>query len=251
MKIIDVKFPLVYNFRSFLDNSSYLNVNGKIYISGGSSTETTNPSNQFLFYDQNSDSIRLLTNMREPRHNHSMIYFNNKIYIIGGEFTKTTEIYDLEKKTLENRNNNHIEAVDNPTLWVHKNFLYSFLGKKNGEFVDYVQRVNLNADKFNWEKIPFKLDNRNLNIKLTNCAIVPFGDFEIFFFGGKCEKGINKQVFSFNFETKEFKNTDIILNNGFYFNNSSLMKFEKNNFCGFSANEKENMIRISTDLNEY
>jgi len=249
MKLLKIKFPYISDSGFFLENSSFLNVDGKIYISGGSSSITPNPSTQFSFYDQSQDSLKILSQLKEPRHNHSMIFHKNKIYIVGGEFAKTTEIYDIENKILNQKTNNRYEAVENPTLYVHKNFLYSFFGKKNGKLVDFVQRVNLNTEILNWEKYSFKLEDKNMCIKLTNSAIIPFGESEIFFFGGKTDNAITNKVFSFNFDEKEFRNTEITLNDSHFFNNSQFCKIAENIYCSFSASEKENLIKVTVDLN--
>ena len=249
MKVMEIKFPLISNLGCFLENSSFLNINGKIYISGGSSALTPGASSQFHFYDQSCDSIKLLSDLSEARQNHSMIHYNNLIYILGGESTKTMEIYDLENKTLKAKEYNAYEAVDNPILHVYKNFLYSFFGKKNGKFVDFVQRVNLNTAHLKWEKVPYKLENKNLNTKFTNSAIIPFGDHEIFFFGGKTEKGIIREVISFDFEGKEFKSTDIVLDEAHYFQNSQFKKIANNVYASFPSNEKENLIKVTVELN--
>lgn len=248
MKVMEIKFPFISNFGCFLENSSFLNIKGKLYISGGSSSTTPGSSSQLLLYDQSSDSIKILADLSEARKNHSMIHHNSLIYIVGGESTKTIEIYDIENKNLKAKDYNSYEAVDNPILYVHKNFLYSFFGKKNGKFVDFLQRVNLNTANLKWEKVPFKLENKYMNIKLTNSAIIPFGDNEIFFFGGKNEKGITKEVISFDFENKEFKNTDIVLDEAHYFNNSQFNKIASNVYSTFSTNEKENLIKVTVDL---
>jgi len=250
VKIIDVKFPYISNFSYFLQNSSYLNINGKLYISGGSSSLTPGPSSQFLFYDQpcNSNSIKILSDLSEARQNHSMIHHNNQVYILGGESTKTMEVFDIESKTLKAKEYNGYEAVDNPILYVFKNFLYSFFGKKNGKLVDFVQRVNLNSANLRWEKVAYSRENNNLNIKMSNSAIIPFGDNEIFFFGGKTEKGITKEVISYDFESKKFRTTDILLDKAHYFNNSQFTQISNNIYATFSSNEKNNCINVSVYL---
>lgn len=250
MKVMEIKFPIISNFNCFLENSSFLNIKGKIYISGGSSSATPEPSSQFLLYDQSSDSLKILADLKEARFNHSMIQHNNLIYIVGGENTNTMEIYDTENKTLKTKEYDDYEAVDNPILFVHRYFLYSFFGKKNGKFVDFVQRVNLNTAHLKWEKVPYKLENKDMKIKLTNSAIIPFGDNEIFFFGGKTEKGITKEVISFDFVSKEFKTTDIVLDGAHFFNNSQFNKDASNVYSSFSSNEKENFIKVTVDLDD-
>jgi len=250
LKMMQIKFPFMSSNDLFLENSSFLNIKGKLYVSGGSYSATPGPSSQFLLYDQTSDSIKILMDLREARDNHSMILNKNNIYIVGGESTNSMEIYDLENKTIKAQEYISYEAVDNPILYVHKNFLYSFFGMKNGKFVDFVQRVNLNAANLKWEKVPYKLENKNLNIKLSNSATIPFGENEIFFFGGKTEKGITKEVISYDFENKEFRLTDILLNEAHYFNNAQLNKISSNVYCIFSSNEKENLIKFTVGLDD-
>lgn len=249
MKVIEIQFPSISNINCFLENSSFLNINGKIYISGGSIPTNNKDSTQFFYYDELTNSIKLLADLQEARSNHSMIHNNNHIYIVGGESTNTLEIFDIENKCFKSREYNNYEAVDNPILYVYKNFLYSFFGKKNGRFVDFVQRVNLNTANMRWEKVPYKLENKNMNINLTNSAIIPFGDSEIFFFGGKTERGITRKVISFDFESKEFQTTDILLDEAHFFNNSQFNKIASNVYSSFSSHEKENLIKITIELN--
>jgi len=250
MKIFEINFPILSNNKIFLEDSSFLNINGKLYICGGSLPNSNTSSNQFLIYDPQSDKMKIIKDLNETRRNHSMIYHEDKIYIVGGETCKTTEILETINKTFDSKINNKYEPVDNPILYIHKNFLYSFFGKKNGKFIEFVQRANLNTDKMIWEKIAFKLEDEKINLKLTNSAIIPFGESEIFFFGGINENGITNEVLSFDFNDKQFKSTDIVLDEAHFFNNSQFDIISQNVYSSFSSNEKENLIKVTVDLRE-
>ena len=247
MKKIEIKIPFSSNFDNFLENSSFLNVKDKLYISGGTCTTPDLPS-QFFYYDNKTTSLKILPDLKEYREKHSMIYHNNSIYILGGENVKTLEIYNLNDLTLISKENLNYESVDYPLLWIQKDYLYSFFGKKNGKFVDFVQKVNLNSPKLKWEKVAYKINNKELNLKTIKCGIIPFGANEVFFFGGIKEDQVTKDVFSYDFEMKEFSNTKLKLNEPNYFNNSQFCKLPNNEFGLFSSSEKENFIKICLDL---
>jgi hypothetical protein len=83
-----------------------------------------------------------------------MFAYNKHIYIVG-EASKTTEVFDINGSKLICKENINYESVDIPIL-------VCFFGKKNGKFVDFVQRIiNLKTglDKsFKCEKITFIKD---------------------------------------------------------------------------------------------
>jgi len=201
------------------------------------------PSNQFLLYDPLNDKVKLLSPLKEPRQNHSMINYNDNIYIIGGEFSKMTEIFDSKNLTLIAKKNLNYVSVDNPILYIHKNYLYSFFGIKLGKFVDFVQRVNLDTEEMKWEKVPFKIVDKNLDLKLTNSGVIPISEKEILFCGGKSEKGFSNRIISFDFESKEFKDTSFEIE-PHYFNNSQFYKNRNNAYCGFSSDSNETLLKI-------
>lgn len=252
MKILEVNFPLIAHSKVFLENSSYLNVNGKIYISGGLNDGIFKKgTNELFYFDPYSNSLKILNNLKEPRFNHSMIYNNNRnlLYIIGGESTTTTEIFNLEKLILEVKTNKNYEVVDNPILFIHKNYLYSFFGKKNGKFLDIVQRVNLNSENFNWEKVEYNKNNENdFNLRITNSELIPFPPNETFFFGGKTDSGISKEIFIYDFDSRIFKKSDLALQEAHHFNNSQFYRLDGELYALFSAKEKENLIKIDFTL---
>ncbi len=187
--------------------------------------------------------MKILPQLREARENHSMIAYNNSIYIIGGARTTSLEIYNIGKSILEQKPYVEYEPIENPILFVYKNFLYSFFGRKNGKFMNVIRRVNLINKNFNWEKYPYK--NSNFTPEVTNCGVILFGENDLFFFGGKNEHGASKEVFSFNFETKEFKKVDIELNEPHYFNNSQFSHLPNSENAMFSDKEDCNLLKIN------
>lgn len=248
MKNIEVNFPSLSNDKIFLEESSYLNFNNKIFISGGFSETANSSSKAFFLYEDELKSIRILPDLIEARKNHSMIIHDEFIYIIGGLGTNSMEIFDIENSKIENKITQGFNEVENPILFIHNNWLYSFFGKKNGKNLNIIQRLNLKAKNSKWEKFFYKNEDSDLSMNFTNAACVPHGSNEIFFFGGKMENGnLLKSVICFNFETKSFKNTKINLNEAYCFNNSSLVDFENGTFGAFAENEREAFIRINID----
>jgi hypothetical protein len=249
MKSIEIKFPMLSNEKKFLEKTSFINHNNRVFISGGYSELMKKNSNQFLYYEDDFENIKILPELNEARCNHSMIVHEDIIYILGGLNTNTMEIFDIENFKLESRINEGFEEVENPILFIKNNWLYSFFGKKNGKNVSFVQRVNLKAKNSKWEKFFYKLEDKDIDMNFTNAACIPFGNNEVFFMGGKYEnETLTKNVISFNFESKSFKNTKIKMNNAYDFNNSSFVKFNNGIFAAFAEKEKEALIRINIDL---
>jgi hypothetical protein len=249
MKNIEIKFPMLSNEKNFLERTSFINDKNRLFISGGYSDLTKKNSNQFLYYEDGFENIRILPELNEARCNHSMIVHEDILYILGGLNTNTIEVFDIENFKLESRINEGFEEVENPILFIKNNWLYSFFGKKSGKNINFVQRVNLKAKNFKWEKFFYKLEDNDLDLNFTNAACIPFGNDEVLFLGGKFEnEALSKNVICFNFETKCFKNTKIKMNSAYNFNNSSFVKFNNGVFVAFADNEKEALIRINLDL---
>lgn len=238
-----VKFPMLKTEKFFLKGCSWVNANGKLYVCGGMHKDST-LSNEFFFYDHNENSIKLLKELNQHRANHSMIFYDNLIYIVGGENSSTTEIYDVVNNTLLKKDNINFEQVDNPILWIHNGYLYSFFGIKAGKSVSFVQRSNLKLDNLKWEKVTFK-KSADVQCNIYGSGIIPCGNSEIYFFGGKNENTVTNQSIIFNFETKEFSDAGVPLEQGQYFKDSRFIILGNQIFGQFSLTEYDNFLKIN------
>lgn len=246
-------FPLLKPEKHFLPGCAWTNFNKKLFISGGLNFMNSF-SNEFLVYENSErNQIIILKTLNEPRANHSMFTYDKHIFIVGGEASETTEIFDTSSNTLITKVNHNYVSVDNPILWVHNDFLYSFFGRKNQSFVSFVQRVNLKDLKFaseksfKWERIPFKKINE-INIELSNAGVIPCGANEIYFFGGLNENGISNESIIYNFETREFSNAHLPLEQGQFFQDSKFIELAKQSFGQFSLTEADNFLKINVSI---
>lgn len=238
-----VNFPILKFEKSFLKGCAWVNANGKLYISGGLLSDGT-LSNEFLVYDNSDNSITLLGQLAEKRANHSMFFYDKNIYILGGQGTKSVEIFNVTLNTITSKQNVNYDAVDNAILWIHAGYLYSFFGYKDGVYVDFVQRANMKLDVLKWEKVSYKKTNE-IVCSLVGSGIIPCGTNEIYFFGGKNENGTTNQSIIFNFDSREFSDAGVPLEQGQFFKDSRFIELGNQTFGQFSLTEYDNFLKIN------
>lgn len=238
-----INFPILKFEKNFLKGCSWVNAHGKLYISGGFLSDGS-LSNEFLVYDNSDHTITLLGNLNENRANHSMFFYDKNIYIMGGQNTFTTEVFNIQSNTINSKQNLNYESVDNPIIWIHAGYIYSFFGKRQGDYVDFVQRANLKLDVLKWEKIDYN-KAEDIDCNLIGCGIIPCGNTEIYFFGGKNERGPTNQSIIFNFETKQFSDAAVPLEQGQFFKDNRFIELGNQTFGQFSLTEYDNFLKIN------
>lgn len=238
-----VNFPILKFEKSFLKGSAWVNANGKLYISGGILSDGS-LSNEFLLYDNTDNTITILGKLAENRANHSMFFYDTNIYILGGQSTKTIEIFNINSNKISSKQNVNFESVDNPILWIHAGYLYSFFGIKEGLYVDFVQRANLKLEILKWEKVAYK-KAKNIACNLVGSGIIPCGVTEIYFFGGKNNVETTNQSIIFNFDNKEFSDAGVPLEQGQFFKDSRFIELGNQTFGQFSLTEYDNFLKIN------
>ncbi len=244
VKKYQVNFPILKFEKRFLKGCAWVNAHGKLYISGGILSDGS-LSNEFLLYDNSDNSITLLGNLAEKRADHSMFFHDKNIYILGGQSTKTTEIFNIASNTIVIKQNVNYEAVDNPIVWIQAGYLYSFFGTKEGVSKPFVQRTNLRLDVLKWEKVAYNRANNNLTCNLFGSGIIPCGTSEIYFFGGKNEQGATNQSIIYNFQTKEFLDAGLPLEQGQFFKDTRFIDLGNETFGQFSLTEYDNFLKIN------
>jgi len=240
-----VDFPVLKFEKIFLKGCSWVNANGKLYISGGFLCDGT-LSDEFLMYDYMDNLVTLLNNLKEKRANHSMYFYEKNIYIIGGEGSKSIEIFNIFDNNLISKYNHNFEAVDNPIIWIHNEYIYSFFGLKKGFYVDFVQRAHLKFESLNlkWDKISYKKTG-DITCNIIGSGIIPCGKNEIYFFGGRNETESVNQSMVYNFDNKEFSNADVPLEQGQYFEDTKFIELGYRTFGQFSLTEYDNFLKIN------
>lgn len=234
-----VEFPILLGINNFLANCAWINVGGKLYICGG--TQGGAPSNNFLCFDVFTATLTRLSDMLNARHYHSLFYQGDFIYAIGGE-ENSCEKYDLKNSKWIKLNNLVLDQCQNPVLFVHNNYLYSFFGVKGGNYIDSVERLNIKNQRSKWEIVPFKNPNK-LDLKMTGCGIIEISDSEIYMFGGKTRDTVKRDAISFDFSSLTFSPVDIKLDDGTYFMESRLIDFGNNSYGQFNL-YKEDILKL-------
>jgi hypothetical protein len=236
-----LEFAPLLGIPNFLDRCGYLNANGKLYISGGILRNA--PSESFIMLDPNTNTITKLSDMNTGRFSHSMFYHNDTIFAIGGQ-TNNCEKYDT--KTMKWIKLSSLVSDDrmNSVLYVYNNFLYAFFGMVKGDYSDTIERLNLKNVKSKWEVVPYQKNQKDMDLKMFGCGIIEESDKEIYLFGGKSSTGLRKNAVKFDFSNNTFSPTEIVLDDGTYFQESLLIELNESSFGQFNLDKNENFLKI-------
>jgi hypothetical protein len=184
-----------------------------------------------------------------------MVLYEKKIFICGGQNSKYTEIYDTEDNQLIAKENINYIPVDNPTLVIYDNFLYSFNGIKEGKYLEILQRADISTFKKNnnninnlrWEKINVK-NPEGLKINLIGSGVISYGTEDIYMFGGKSENGITRQSIKFSFDDMEYTDAEVPLQQGQWFKDSNFIELGYQTFGQFSLTDYDNFLKINVQF---
>ena len=179
--------------------STYVNVSGSIYLSGGEKShiqtervegdeEKQEPANSYLDtihrIDLNDLTVEELPRLKKPRSFHSIVFLEpSYLVLVGGKGTNTTEIVDLKTKESfldAEMNEEHCE----PTLVLLNNSkLFVFYGFIN--YTDYSNTIEVidYSDKKRHFDI-FTLNESSVSCDLRFFAAVTISSSEIIFLGG-------------------------------------------------------------------
>jgi len=190
------------NQTTFLPGCSWVNFEGKLYISGGE--VKGNPSNCFYAFDYQIEKFLRLKNLKSERCFHSSICDANFLYIIGGRKSNKCEKYDLKNQEFLALPDLKERERKQPILFIfQKTFLYCFFGLKDNEvFVDSIERLELRSTKSTWQIVPYKNSN-NVDIYRTSCGVVDKED-KVIFVGGVYNNMPKKDIFYFDFKLNDF-----------------------------------------------
>jgi hypothetical protein len=239
---ISVEFPPFSPIPNFIPNSSWINQNDKLFVSGGQ-IGVDAASTAFVCYDYTEDRFIIHAEMNEARFSHSMIYHNNAIYVVGGYKNNTCEKYDLKTMKWTKLSNLSINERQNSILFVHNNYLYSFFGYSIGSYLDSVEKLKLSNQKAKWEIVPYKnLDK--IDLKLIGCGVVKFDDHSIIFLGGRNSNEQRHQAFKFDFSTSTFTITEVVLEEPTYFQENTLEELSEASYGHFDNETGDNFLKI-------
>jgi hypothetical protein len=247
IETVTVEFSQLLNVKDFLPNCSWINRDGKLYISGGLTGKDTG-SKCFLKYDPETKILKQMPDMLNGRYNHSMISHGDFIYAVSGSSNPTTEKFDFKENKWIKLSNLTLDERQNAILYVYKDQLFAFFGYRAGAYLDTVEKLKL-ATRGKWEIVPFKNPSK-LNLKLIGCATVPLpGDNDkIYFFGGKGSSDIKHNAFTFDFANPSFYSTPIALEENSFFCESALFRLSDGSYGGFDMDKGIHFLKL--DLGE-
>lgn len=235
-----VDFPALIGTSNFLEKSAFININGKLYISGGNLRGK--PSDLFLVYDANTNGLTKLADLLTARQSHSILHHQDMIYVIGGN-NNTCEKYDMKTMKWSKMPSLISDDRKNSILYVHGNFLYAFFGIVKGEYSDTIERINIKNVRSKWEIVPYQ-KQKDMNLKFIGGGIIEENDREIYIFGGKSDEGLRKKAIKFNFSNLTFSSTEIVLDEGTFFQESLLIKLDESSYGLFNSDKNENFLKI-------
>ena len=234
----NLEFPPQMGLSQFLNNSTWVNYNNHLYVSGG-----IYGSNSFILYNPIKSRFTRHTDSLFSHEEHSLIANGQYVFLIGGRNNKT-ERYNIKEKKFENFG--ELKFIQKkPILFIHKNFLYSFFGlNENNEFIDKVQRRNIKNLKGKWEEVAINNEN-NIDVKMIGAGIIKINEDVIYFLGGKGKDGLKQTSIEFNFKNMTINSTPYHLEDKAFFKDSVLMRLNENTYGNFSLESGNPFLKIS------
>jgi len=237
-----VNFSDVIGFKQFLSGSSVSNNKGKLIITGGFINEKEF-SNVSLLYDGASNKLISFPRMLSKRANHSSCIVNgNVLYISGGRGTKSIECFDFNKYSWKEVGKFNLER-ENALLYNYKHYLYTFFGVRNNEYLDSIERFDLNTSRLDI----IKYTPKNLDLKLRSCGYIKININSILILGGKYKDKYNRDnLFQFDFLKNVFSLANNDLENDLLFNDPNLYQLKDTQYANFNGNDN-NFFKISLE----
>lgn len=240
---ISVNFNNFLGVNKFLPECASVNVDGKLYISGGLLSHEE-PSDSFMMFDPSNETLIGLPKLNFARHSHSMICHNGFIYFVGGN-TQNVEKYEISSQKYIKLNSMLSRQRLNPILYVHKNLLYAFFGKSLNSNDPTLERLNLKNIKGRWEYVSIQSFGVDVSQLMSNSGILPINENQILFIGGKTTKSVSKDIVNFDFSNFSFNPwPNEKLNEEMYFGESLLINLEEGKYGHFNLNKLNSFINL-------
>ena len=240
-----------YTLNFIQENTSYLNLNGSVFIITGKN------SDMFYFFNYKKRCINRLNNLKYNHTNCGLIKYDNKIICLSGNFTKKVETYDLKSNKWDDSiiKEMNQERSKSSYLLINNSIIYAFYG------YNFIQSKYINNIEFYdvennlWKEI---IINNNINGIIEHISYFDSNN-NIIIFGGITENGFNKNYYKINLknnkliniglekdnESNLLFNSQIILIRSDLENENFLLCFDKkNNIHRFSQNEIINQIIV-------
>ena len=258
------------NYSIFLNSDT----NNNFYVVTGRNCDS------LYEYDNETNKMKKLCNLKNNHSNGCLLYINNKIICLSGNYNKKVEIFSKKDNSLINLPEMNIERSNFSCCFVKNQFIFALYGYNfptqlylnTIEFYDLNEfencrdnYININEDE--WRYLKYKDINR-LNIFIKGHLCFNYFDEKIIFFGG-FNGYKNEAVDSFyqlnlaeNFNLEQNneecrvekigkKVSDIYKNRIYYFGNSAGLYLELNHNRIIFASIDNNYYAHILDMNNF
>lgn len=252
-KVLNRKKSSFVNSEKFLPFSVYLNIDNKLFVSGGKKNDEC--VKDFLIYSSDKNCLARLENMKNSRCSHAMAFVPpHDIYVVGGYCNNTCEKYSINEKKWRSLANLNFKERQVPTLiFVNYRYLYCLLGYINtniNDQNDYIERFDTYNILSNWEM--FKINNpQNIELKIFNAGCIMLNDNLILVCGG--EKYMGNEIdkcFIFNLSNFEAETSDLTLPQPTSFLEKIFIPCGKGKSCQFEM-KKNNLFIFNQNKRKF
>jgi hypothetical protein len=187
--------------------SAFCNGKNVLFLSGGENSQHEYINTFYCIDLFNPDLVEKLPELNEARGWHTMIFVPCKyIFIISGT-TRSVEVYDIEKKMINNDSELNEVRRECTAVCVNNAVLYVFCGfVENEAHLNTVEQCNLRKGQREWEYVNY---NTSDNAMFEQCYYVCsyFSENSVILFGANENDKDNKKisiVFDFENESNPF-----------------------------------------------
>lgn len=252
--------------RKFYEFSIFLNVDNKIFISGGKKKNKQN-SKLFLVYNYNTNEYFKLSDMIIGRCSHSMIYhkLHNEIYAIGGYGNKTCEKYNINEGNWKQISSLNHERQVSTLFFINSTFLIASFGFTYDISYDEVEVFEKYETSSNseWEILRVETIGIKSLLRIFNCGVIVNESNSVIICGGETFQGQeiddvfyisfinNKPLLRYYMNTKVINsNKRVLLPNKSSFIDKAFLQIDENRFFQFEM-KRSNVIVFDKEKQEF
>lgn len=224
-------------FKTFPDNSRYVNLGTSVLITGGYKDRQSSPLCYLMLFSMNSTNevemnIMKYPNMIEARERHNIIYLKDKesVVVCSGFFNQNAEITNMntqEWKSLPKLNEVRANAA---LAYVNHRFIYCFSGfkineAKVGQYLNSVDILDLDNPSRGWKF--FNFEDLKINLKLCAMGVMNIDNSSIILCGGYDGSKYTNDVYRVDvneYEVKKVEKTESTLPGNYIFIHNAFMR---------------------------
>ena len=243
---VDVDFTQAFsdtdiNLKEFPEGGAFCNYYRQLFYFTGGQEKQKGIGKLFLriSIQQIDYKIKLsrMPDMLYSHFNHSMIGNEKYIFVIGGYNSNKCECFNLNTLKWESMPDLNSNERQRPMLTIYKDYLYAFMGYSQFGILDSVERINITKlGTSEWEKVSVSNPGR-INLNFYGAGLYNNNEI-LYFIGGKVgldndDNDYKNEIYTFNFEKKEFMTTYISFAGQLNFIENKFHKCKGENYGNF------------------